>query len=71
MKLKLNEQEANDPLWLKLKEHLEARLASFRIKNDDHELGDARTALLRGQIAELKYFLSLDKPARGTPGEQD
>lgn len=68
--MKLTEQEAAEQLWIRLKEHLQQRLARHRAMNDDPELGNERTAVLRGQIAELKYLLSLDKPARGTPGEQ-
>jgi hypothetical protein len=69
--MKLNEQEAAEQLWIRIKEHLQRRLERHRAMNDDVELGHERTALLRGQIAEIKYLLSLDKPARGTPGEQE
>lgn len=53
-------QDTLNPLWLKLKPHLEQRLAYLRTQND----GDAdatKTANLRGRIAEVKAMLQLDK----------
>jgi hypothetical protein len=68
----LTEQERHHPLWLKLKEHFEARLDKARIKNDG-SLSVEETARLRGRISELKAFLSLDQdlPGPANPVEAD
>lgn len=60
-RLILNAAEAQSPLWVKIKAHLEARLDSARLKNDG-DLDEVETAKLRGRITELKSFLALDKP---------
>jgi hypothetical protein len=48
--------------WLILKEFYVSKLAQLRVKNDAR-LSEQDTAYLRGQIAECKAFLALDKPA--------
>jgi hypothetical protein len=58
---KLNPVEAQTALWLKLKGRAEQRLQALRAKNDGN-LDVEATAKVRGQIAELKIFLELDKP---------
>lgn len=59
----LTEHDKAQGLWLRLKEHLEARLALARIRNDTL-LGEYETALLRGEIKCLKGLLALgnDRP---------
>ena len=53
-------QDAQNPLWQKLKPYLEERLENLRKMNDgDHN--DLGTANLRGRIAEVKALLALDK----------
>jgi hypothetical protein len=58
---KLNPAEAQTALWLKLKGRAEQRLQALRAKNDGN-LDPEATAKVRGQIAEVKSFLELDKP---------
>lgn len=53
--------EQSSALWLKLKSHLEKRLSDARCRND-FAMTSEQTAALRGQIAELKAFLSLGEP---------
>lgn len=61
----LTQEEARHPLWLKVKKHLEERLAQVRVENDkDHD--ERKTARIRGRINELKYLAALDKPAPQT-----
>lgn len=60
MKL-LTEADTHNPLWLKLKEHLESRLQSARCRNDGF-LNSNETERLRGRIAEMKYLLDQAKP---------
>lgn len=47
--------------WDRLRADLAERLESMRKRNDG-DLDAAETARLRGQIAELKYWLSLPAP---------
>lgn len=46
--------------WTALKKHLEQRLEVLRAQNDGDLTAD-QTARKRGQIAEVKYILGLDK----------
>jgi len=68
---RLSEYEAASPVWLKIKAQMEARLDRYRKENDDFARDAVVTAALRGRIAELKYVLSLDKPARVSIPVQD
>lgn len=58
--MKLEETEIHSELWMKLKEHMEQRLASLRLQNDVSKPSD-QTEKLRGRIAELKILLALDQ----------
>lgn len=55
----LSDYEKSQPLWMRLKAHLEDRLASARSKNDA-PLSDVDTAALRGEIRCLKTLIRLD-----------
>lgn len=55
----LNSSEAHNPVWMKVKKHLEARLTELRAKNDGN-LDERKTALLRGRIKAIKDVLALD-----------
>lgn len=55
----LERHELDNPLWLKLKAHYEARLAELRIQNDSPNMTAEQTAALRGRIAEIKETLRL------------
>lgn len=57
----LRPHEAADPLWVRLKAHLEARLLEARAQNDNPQLDAAATAALRGRIAVLKGLIALDR----------
>jgi hypothetical protein len=55
--LELTEADLASALWLKIKQHLEARLDQHRRKNDN-DLDPIATARLRGAIAEVKTLLA-------------
>ena len=63
-RFKLSTLEARTPLWLALSGHLEHRLALLRAQNDSMSLGEAKTAELRGRIAEIKGLLTIERPDR-------
>lgn len=60
--MKLTKQQQQDPLWLQLKEHMEAELLKYRVSNDNPEHDGEATARLRGRIAMLKDLLEVGKP---------
>lgn len=51
------------PTWQRIKAHAEQRLARLRVANDEPTKSDAETAVLRGQIKELKLLLRLPESA--------
>jgi hypothetical protein len=57
----LKQSDIGSATWQRIKQHIEERLNTARLKNDG-ELDAIQTARLRGQIAELKYLADLDKP---------
>lgn len=57
--LRLETGEIQSPLWVKLKRHLEQRLAQLRQDNDG-ELSPEATAKIRGKIAAIKECLELE-----------
>lgn len=59
--MKLTQAEANSPLWDKLRQHFEARLAELRAKNDSDLLDAIKTSHLRGRLASVKEILALDR----------
>ena len=52
--------EPHSNTWLELKEYLTQRLDEARRKNDNPQSIES-TERLRGQIAELKHLLNLEK----------
>lgn len=46
--------------WINLKEHFEARLQELRERNDS-SASIEETEKIRGQITEIKMFLSIEK----------
>jgi hypothetical protein len=63
------ELTANDKassLWLRLRAHLDDRLAAARLRNDG-ALSEYQTASLRGEIKTLKHIIALgdDRPMTG------
>lgn len=64
---KLTQAEIYSATWTRLREHLEERLAGYRIKNDSN-LTPEETIKLRGRIAEIKYLLGIADP---TTNESD
>jgi hypothetical protein len=55
----LTENDKHTSLWLRLKLHLESRLADARVRNDA-PLTEPETAALRGEIKCLKHLIRLD-----------
>lgn len=55
----LSENDKSTALWLRLKAHMEGRLAAARVRNDG-ALTEAETAALRGEIRALKALIRLD-----------
>jgi hypothetical protein len=60
----LTEGERSHPLWMRLKSHLQDRLAAARLQNDHLSNGEPDTAAQRGKIACLKSIIGLgdDRP---------
>lgn len=58
----LSEHERTNPVWVKIKKHLEGRLDLLRSMNDKHHDAET-TARLRGRIREVKELAALDNPA--------
>lgn len=67
----IDEFDRTSAVWKKLKPFLEARLESLRKMNDSPKRGADVTAYLRGQIAELKVLIALDKETPKVPSEAD
>jgi hypothetical protein len=61
-RFKLNQLEAQTPLWFAIRTHYEQRLAALRAQNDSMALDPIKTAELRGRISEIKGVLQFDKP---------
>lgn len=57
--LRLTDGEKNHPLWKKIVEHLEQRLAAKRAENDNPKLDQFQTATIRGHIELLKSILAI------------
>lgn len=57
----LTQIERESPIWRRIvDEYLETRLKRLRVENDAERSPDA-TAKLRGQIAEVKLMMGLDR----------
>jgi hypothetical protein len=56
---RLTPTEKASGLWLRIKQHLEDRLAADRARNDSL-MTEPETAALRGRIACLKLLIALD-----------
>ena len=69
MSCNLTHEEKTSPLWHKLKEHYESRLARLREENDG-PLDDVETAKLRGKIAEVRSLLKLESAAIAPDDQQ-
>ena len=57
----LTQHEQQDPVWMKLKDHLEKKLTDLR-KQNDSDMPEDKTIKLRGRIFELKKLLDLGNP---------
>lgn len=59
----LSDNDKAQGLWVRLKAHLEDRLAAVR-KRNDNPLTESETAVLRGEIRTLKHIIALgdDRP---------
>lgn len=56
--LALTYTDVHSTTWLKVRTFLEVRLDTLRRKNDSINLTPEQTAVLRGQITELKNLLA-------------
>jgi hypothetical protein len=65
----LTEHDKASGLWLRLRAHLEVRLAAARVRNDT-ALPESETATLRGEIRCLKHLIWLEA-ARPLTGEDE
>ena len=63
----LRREDFLSPTWTRLTQTLEDRLKELRELNDAPSFGPEKTALIRGQISELKRILSLADPASLSP----
>jgi hypothetical protein len=65
-RFELTEQDKATALWLRLRAHLEDRLAAARRRNDEPQ-PEANTATIRGEIKALKSFIALgdERPILG------
>jgi hypothetical protein len=59
LELELTHADRNSALMVKLVRNIEARLESYRRRNDGENLDQVQTASLRGRIAELKQLKNL------------
>ena len=57
----LSPHELASPLWAKISEHYEARLATHRGRLE-MRLDEPETIRLRGRIEEIRELLSMAKP---------
>ena len=57
---RLSESDKASGLWLRLRSHLEDRLGTARLRNDDATLDPSATAAIRGEIKTLKVLIRLD-----------
>jgi len=64
----LTNHERQSTVWKKITEHLEARLASLRVKNDASRPAE-ETEKLRGRILEVKHLLGLDAESPETESD--
>lgn len=60
--MKLEKHETQSPLWMKIEEHLKVRIETLR-KMNDADLDPAKTARIRGRIAEARRLLGLAEDA--------
>jgi hypothetical protein len=67
---RLTDNDKSTPLWLRLKAHLEERLAAARVRND-MPLPENDTAMLRGEIKALKRFIALGDARPVMTGEDE
>ena len=59
-KLKLSVADRANPLWVRLMDHFNQRIAKLRSDNDC-DLDAEQTAKMRGRISEIKALMSLDR----------
>lgn len=55
----LDDHELRSTVWLKIKAHLEEKLAERRAYNDGLTLTEVETAAVRGEIARIKHLLRI------------
>lgn len=58
--MKLTYQEANEPLWAKLREYFTAERDKIRLRNEALEVDERTTAAYRAQIRLFNQILDLE-----------
>ena len=70
--MKLSPADINSPVWGRIKEHVEKRIAELRRENDSDTLDATKTSRLRGKLAFAKELLALaDKDSAPEPEASD
>lgn len=71
--LKLTLEERASPLWRKIEAEMNRRIAANRVNNDNPLHDEAKTAAIRGAIAELKLLLKMGAESQdiSTPPPHD
>ena len=59
---RLSPVERQDPVWQRVRGHIEERIDQLRRENDQ-DLSEVKTASTRGKISALTALLSLDRDA--------
>lgn len=70
LKFRLSEEERMSATWASIKIKVQARLQVMRERNDQ-PMTESETATLRGHIACLKGFLTLEKNRPPDDGQDD
>lgn len=69
--MNLRPDDMTSPTWARLKKDLNARLDELRRMNDAPSLTTEQTALIRGQIKEVKRILALSIDSASEGGGAD
>ena len=69
--MKLTPYEIGQPLWQKLVEHHEEKLAKYRARIENPRILEAERLELAWKILVTKEFLSLGKPAEETVADAE
>lgn len=62
----ITKADKHTAVWEKLQDHWGQRLEELRVKNDADQ-DERSTAMIRGEIKQIKSFLAMDKDAPDVP----